>query len=186
MSRSVQLPRPGRGQVAGRLREMLRVDHAGEMAAVQIYRAQKDVFRAAGRTDMAEDMARMESEEQGHLDRFEALLTEHNTRPTLMTPVWRLAAYGLGVGTALMGEKAAHACTEAVETVIAEHYADQAEEWEGRDPALAEEFRSYRDDELRHHDHAVEQGAHEAPGYSALTAVIKAGCRLAIKVSEKV
>ena len=113
---------------------------------------------------MAEDMARMESEEQVHLDRFNALLTEHNTRPTLMTPIWRLAAYGLGVGTALMGEKAAHACTEAVDTVIAEHYADQAEEWEGRDPALAEEFRSYRDDELRHHDHAVEQGAHEAPG----------------------
>lgn len=186
MNREVRLPRPGVGQLKGRLAEMLRVDHAGEMAAVQIYRGQKDVFRAGGRGRIAQDMARMEAEEQVHLDRFEALLTETGTRPTLMTPVWRLAAYGLGVGTALMGEKAAHACTEAVETVIAEHYANQAEEWEGRDPALAEEFRSYRDDELRHHDHAVEQGAHEAPGYSALTAVIKAGCRLAIKVSEKV
>ena len=186
MSRSVQLPSPGRGQVAGRLREMLRVDHAGEMAAVQIYRAQKDVFRAAGRTDMAEDMARMESEEQVHLDRFNALLTEHNTRPTLMTPIWRLAAYGLGVGTALMGEKAAHACTEAVESVIGEHYADQAEEMTDRDPEMAARFRQFRDEELAHHDHAIAEGAHEAPAYPVLSAVIKAGCRAAIRISEKV
>ncbi len=186
MNRNVRLPRPGVGQMRRRLEEMLRVDHAGELAAVQIYRGQKDVFRAAGRADMADDMARMEGEEQVHLDRFNSLLTEHQTRPTLMTPLWRIAAYGLGVGTALLGEKAAHACTEAVETVIAEHYADQADEWEGRDAALAEQFREYREDELRHHDHAVEQGAHEAPGYEVLTAVIKAGCRVAIKVSEKV
>jgi 3-demethoxyubiquinol 3-hydroxylase len=186
VNREVRLPRPGRGQTTARLKEMLRVDHAGEMAAVQIYRGQKHVFAAAGRTGVAEDMARMEGEEQVHLDRFDALLTEHGTRPTLMMPLWRLAAYGLGVGTALMGEKAAHACTEAVESVISDHYADQADEWEDRDPVLSEQFRDYREDELRHHDHAIEQGAHEAPGYEVLTAVIKAGCRLAIKVSEKV
>jgi len=186
VNRDVRLPRPGRGQIRRRLEEMLRVDHAGEMAAVQIYRGQKDVFRAAGRAEIADDMERMQGEEQVHLNRFDALLNEHSTRPTLMTPLWRIAAYGLGVGTALLGEKAAHACTEAVETVIAEHYANQADEWEGRDPALAEQFRDYREDELRHHDHAVEQGAHEAPGYEVLTAVIKAGCRAAIKVSEKV
>ena len=126
MNREVRLPRPGRGQMRRRLQEMLRVDHAGEMAAVQIYRGQKDVFRAAGRADMADDMARMETEEQVHLDRFNALLTEHETRPTLMTPIWRLAAYGLGVGTALLGEKAAHACTEAVETVMASKDGDPA------------------------------------------------------------
>ena len=186
MNREVRLPRPGRGQIAARLKEMLRVDHAGEMAAVQIYRGQKDVFAAAGRPAIADDMARMEGEEQVHLDRFEALLTEHDTRPTLMTPLWRLAAYGLGVGTALMGEKAAHACTEAVESVISDHYADQADEWENRDPALSAEFRQFREEELGHHDHAIDQGAHDAPGYEVLTAVIKAGCRLAIKVSEKV
>ena len=186
MNREVRLPRPGRGQVRGRLSEMLRVDHAGELAAVQIYRGQKDVFRAAGRTDMAADMERMQGEEQVHLDRFDTLLTETRTRPTLMTPLWRIAAYGLGVGTALLGEKAAHACTEAVESVISEHYANQADEWEDRDPALAEQFRDYREDELRHHDHAIEQGAHEAPGYEVLTGLIKAGCRMAIKVSEKV
>lgn len=186
MNREVRLAQPGRGWMRTRLAEMLRVDQAGEMAAVQIYRGQKDVFRAVGREAMAADMERMEGEEQVHLDRFNGLLNEHGARPTLMTPLWRLAAYGLGVGTALLGEKAAHACTEAVETVIADHYADQADELRERDPALADQFLQYREDELRHHDHAVEEGAHEAPGYEVLTTVIKAGCRLAIKVSEKV
>lgn len=182
----VPLARPGRGATRARLAEMLRVDHAGELAAVQIYRGQKRVFEAAGRDAIAADMARMEAEEAVHLERFEALLTENRMRPTLMTPVWRLAAYGLGVGTALLGEKAAHACTEAVESVIGDHYADQADEIEPRDPEMAARFRQFRDEELAHHDHAVAEGAHEAPGYPLLSAVIKAGCRAAIRISEKV
>ena len=93
---------------------------------------------------------------------------------------------GLGVGTALMGEKAAHACTEAVESVIEQHYADQIEELKDRDPALAAELTKFRDEELAHHDHAIEHGSREAPAYRLLSAVIKAGCRAAIKVSERV
>ena len=186
MNREVRLPRPGRGQLRRRLQEMLRVDHAGEMAAVQIYRGQKRVFEAGGRSGIAADMGRMEAEEDVHLKRFEAMLTEKQVRPTLMTPVWRLAAYGLGVGTALMGEKAAHACTEAVESVIGEHYADQAEEMTHRDPEMAARFRQFRDEEMAHHDHAIAEGAHEAPAYPVLSAVIKAGCRAAIRISEKV
>ena len=186
MNRRIPLPRPGRGAPASRLAEMLRVDHAGEMAAVQIYRGQKRVFEAGGRSGIAADMGRMEAEEDVHLKRFEALLTEKQVRPTLMTPMWRLAAYGLGVGTALLGEKAAHACTEAVESVIGEHYADQAEEMTDRDPEMATQFRQFRDEEMAHHDHAIAEGAHEAPAYPVLSAVIKAGCRAAIRISEKV
>ena len=186
MNRRIPLPRPGRGAPASRLAEMLRVDHAGEMAAVQIYRGQKRVFEAGGRSGIAADMGRMEAEEDVHLKRFEALLTEKQVRPTLMTPMWRLAAYGLGVGTALLGEKAAHACTEAVESVIGEHYADQAEEMTDRDPEMAAQFRQFRDEELAHHDHAIAEGAHEAPAYPVLSAVINAGCRAANRISEKV
>jgi ubiquinone biosynthesis monooxygenase Coq7 len=103
-----------------------------------------------------------------------------------MTPLWRLAALGLGAGTALLGEKAAHACTEAVESVIEEHYADQFSELADRDPDLAAELTKFRDEELAHHDHAVAQGSRDAPGYGLLSAVIKAGCRAAIKISERV
>lgn len=181
------LPRPGPGASHRRRAEILRVDHAGEYAAVHIYRAQKAVFAGrAGREAVAADMGEMQGQEAVHLKRFEALLNAERVRPTLMTPLWRLAALGLGAGTALMGEKAAHACTEAVESVIEEHYADQIAELRDRDPALAAELSGFRDEELAHHDHAVEQGAREAPGYRLLSAVIKAGCRVAIKVSERV
>jgi ubiquinone biosynthesis monooxygenase Coq7 len=166
--------------------EILRVDHAGEYAAVQIYRAQRAVFEGrSGRDAIAADLGEMEAQEAVHLARFDALLNERRVRPTVMTPVWRLAATALGAGTALMGEKAAHACTEAVESVIEEHYADQVEELKDRDPDLAAELARFRDEELAHHDHAVEHGSREAPGYRLLSAVIRAGCRVAIKISEK-
>ena len=185
--RRIPLARPGRGASRARRAEILRVDHAGEYAAVHIYRAQKAVFEGRkGRDAIAADMGEMQAQEAVHLARFEALLTAEGVRPTVMTPVWRLAAMALGAGTALMGEKAAHACTEAVESVIEEHYADQIAELKDRDPDLAAELSRFRDEELAHHDHAVDHGAREAPGYGLLSAVIKAGCRVAIKVSERV
>ncbi len=185
--RPVRLAHPGRGASRRRRAEILRVDHAGEYAAVHIYRAQKAVFEGrAGKAAIAADMGEMQGQEAVHLARFEALLNAERVRPTIMTPVWRLAALGLGAGTALLGEKAAHACTEAVESVIEEHYADQISELEDRDPQLAAELTVFRDEELAHHDHAVDHGSRDAPGYRLLSAVIKAGCRAAIKVSERV
>ena len=183
----VRLAHPGRGASRRRRAEILRVDHAGEYAAVHIYRAQKAVFEGrSGKDAVAADMGEMQAQEAVHLARFEALLNAERVRPTVMTPVWRLAALGLGAGTALLGEKAAHACTEAVESVIEEHYADQIAELADRDPALAAELTQFRDEELAHHDHAVDHGSRDAPGYGLLSAVIKAGCRVAIKVSERV
>jgi ubiquinone biosynthesis monooxygenase Coq7 len=185
-NRRIPLARPGRGAGQRRRAEILRVDHAGEYAAVQIYRAQRAVFEGrAGRESIAADMGDMQAQEAVHLARFDALLNAERVRPTIMTPVWRLAALALGTGTALMGEKAAHACTEAVESVIGEHYADQIAELKDRDPALAAELSVFRDEELAHHDHAVSHGSREAPAYDLLSTVIRAGCRAAIKISER-
>ena len=136
--------RPGQGALSSRLAEMLRVDQAGELAAVHIYRGQAAVMRAApGRERITAQLMEMEGHEQVHLSRFNELLTERKVRPTLMSPVWRAAAFALGAGTALLGDKAAHACTEAVETVIEKHYAGQIEELKDRDPALAAELTQF-------------------------------------------
>ena len=180
-------PRPGAGAQKARLAEILRVDQAGELAAVHIYRGQQAIMRQApGRERIANQLQEMEGHEQVHLTRFNELLSERAVRPTLMSPVWRAAAFALGAGTALLGEKAAHACTEAVETVIEQHYAGQIAELEARDPALAAELSQFRDDELHHKDIAIGEGALEAPAYPLLSAVIRAGCRAAIKISEKI
>ena len=186
-ARRIPLPRPGVGQTRARMAEMLRVDHAGEFAAVHIYRAQRAVLEGRkGKGAIAADLTEMEGHEAVHLARFEALMTENRVRPTAMIPLWKLAATALGAGTALISEKAAHACTEAVESVIEKHYADQIAEIGDRDPDLAAELKQFREEELAHHDHAIEHGSREAPAYRLLSSVIKAGCRVAIKVSEKV
>jgi ubiquinone biosynthesis monooxygenase Coq7 len=166
---------------------MLRVDHAGEFGAVQIYRGQRAVFGAVPsmrRTDAA--LEAMENGEAAHLEAFDRLLNEKDIRPTAFSPLWRAAGYGLGVATALMGEKAAMAATEAVEDVIEQHYAEQAIELDALEPELAAMVRSFREDELAHKHTAEAIGAGDAPGYALLKAVIGAGCRIAIKLSEKI
>ena len=187
MSKRPLPPRPGVGAAKARLDEMLRVDHAGEVAAGAIYRGQRAVLRAsrtAGRT-LAE-IADMEAQEQEHLARFDAILIERRVRPSLLAPLWRAAGFGLGAATALIGETAAHGCTEAVETVIEGHYAAQIAEIETAEPTLAAELSRLRDDELAHRDAAVASGAHDAPAYPLLTAIVRAGCRAAIRIAEKV
>ncbi|GIK48137.1 MAG: 2-nonaprenyl-3-methyl-6-methoxy-1,4-benzoquinol hydroxylase [Alphaproteobacteria bacterium] len=178
---------PGKGARERRLGEMIRVDHAGEFGAVQIYRGQRAVFgRSESKAHAARLIAEMEAGEQEHLQTFDRLIAERGVRPTLMAPIWRVAGFGLGAATALMGEKAAHACTEAVEDVIEKHYARQSAALAEVDPELKDIVDRFREDEMGHRDTAIAQGARETPGYAVLSAVIKLGCRAAIRISEKI
>ncbi|MEZ5996250.1 MAG: demethoxyubiquinone hydroxylase family protein [Hyphomonadaceae bacterium] len=179
-------PMPGENAGMRRIEEMIRVDHAGEFGAVQIYRGQRAVFdRIEGKAHAARIIGEMEAGEQEHLRTFDKLIAERNVRPTLMAPLWRVAGFGLGAVTALMGEQAAHACTEAVEEVIEQHYAKQSEELNGVDAELKFVVDRFREDEVAHKETAIDQGARNAPGYPVLSAVIKFGCRAAIRISEK-
>lgn len=178
---------PGDGGADRRLHEMIRVDHAGEFGAVQIYRGQLAVFRnQADKTRVADLIAEMEEGEQVHLDTFDKMIVERGVRPTAMAPVWRIMGFGLGAATALMGEKAAHACTAAVEEAIEEHYAAQAKALDGVDAELKGVVEKFRIEELAHRDTAIVEGAKNAPGYGFLSGAIKLGCKIAIRVSEKI
>ncbi|MEM9706597.1 MAG: demethoxyubiquinone hydroxylase family protein [Pseudomonadota bacterium] len=166
---------------------MIRVDHAGEYGAVQIYRGQRAVFeKLPHKRRMADMLTEMEEGEHKHLKAFDEMMMDRGVRPTLLSPFWNVAGFALGAGTALLGERAAMACTEAVEDVIEKHYAEQAEELDGVDDALAETVREFREDELEHKETAEQEGAREAPGYPILRHVIQTGCRLAIRLSEKI
>lgn len=171
-----------------RREEMLRVDHAGEFGAVNIYRGQLAVFeRQHGKERTVGQLKEMAGQEQDHLDAFDKMLVAGGVRPTALSPVWNAAGFALGVGTALLGEKAAHACTEAVESVIEEHYGDQvAELTEAGEPELAARMAKFQEEEVAHKDLAIAEGAAQAPAYPLLSAAIRAGCRLAIRISEKI
>jgi ubiquinone biosynthesis monooxygenase Coq7 len=115
------------------LDSILRVDHAGETAAAKIYDGQLAILK---NTPVGPTIQHMKDQEEEHLDTFNRLLVENDTRPTALLPLWNVMGYGLGVASALMGEKAAMACTIAVEEVIGEHYAKQAETLDKKDDKL--------------------------------------------------
>ncbi|KAM0175718.1 hypothetical protein ACHAPC_006389 [Botrytis cinerea] len=181
------------------LTSALRVNQAGELAATLIYTAQTPPITNA-HPHLRPLMAHMYDQEAGHFATFNHLLAKHRIRPTALTPVWTLAASALGWGTGLMGREAAMACTEAVETEIGTHYNEQVQvllemkkQMEARGEELGEELtelletiRRIRDEELEHLDHAVEHDAKKAVPHELLTGVIRAGCRGAIWVSERV
>ena len=159
---------------------VIRVNHAGEYGAKRIYAGQLAVL------GNHPTIRRMADQEQKHLDAFEKLMADNRVRPTALTPLWHVAGFALGAATALLGEKAAMACTEAVESVIDEHYRRQAETLEPGDEALKATIEQFRADELEHKETAIAEGAHEAPAYPVLTGAIKQASRLAIWLSERI
>lgn len=163
---------------------ILRVDHAGEYGAVRIYQGQLAVL--GDKHPMSDTIKHMKEQEDVHLERFNELIRERGARPTLLTPFWHVAGFALGAGTALLGVKAAMVCTEAVETVIDDHYAGQIEQLGEDESALAEELEKFRQEEIEHRNTAVEHGAHQAPAYGLLSGLIQFGCKTVIKIAERV
>ena len=211
------------------LDSILRVDHAGEYGAQCIYEGQLAALRLRAALSapssplslltsvlqpshtpahLARSIAvidEMRLQEVEHLNALSALVPKHRCRPTALLPLWHVAGYALGYGTALMGTRAAMACTVAVEEVITEHYNDQlrvlsSDEWrleqeaagqwsEAQQAEMAELralIRKNRDDEEHHRDVGIEHEAQQTPLYGALTAVISAGCQVAIAVAKRV
>ena len=162
----------------------LRVDHAGEVGAVRIYEGQLAVL--GGRAD-GDVLRAMKAKEEAHRDELAGLLVARGVRPTALGPLWGVAGFALGAATALLGPKAAMAATVAVEEVIEEHYRSQHEALAaaGSEPELAALVERFGADETAHKNEAIAHGAHEAPAYSALTAAIKAGSRIAIWLSTR-
>jgi len=171
-----------------RLEEMIRVDHAGEHGAVRIYDGQLAVFdKIPGMEETAELIRHMAAQEEEHLTHFDGLIVEKDIRPTAFGPLWDVAGFTLGAVTALMGKKAAMACTAAVETEIDAHYAAQLDELEnGADDDLRATIEKFRADEAAHRDTAMENGAEETPGYEVMSKLVRFGCRVAIRASEKI
>lgn len=168
------------------LHRMIRVDQAGEFGATRIYEGQLAVMGERG--PHSAEIRHMAEQEEGHRKRFDEMLAKRGVRPTALHPFWSAAGYALGAGTALLGPEAAMACTAAVEEEIDKHYSEQLDRLEetGADPELAEMIEEFREDEREHRDAALANGAEKAPAYPLLSGAIRLGCRIAIKVSERV
>ena len=174
---------PGDATETQSTERMIRVDHAGEYGATRIYSGQLAVL---GRGASGDTLRHMLAQEQAHLEKFTDLVKECQVRPTVLMPLWHIAGFALGAVTAALGEKAAMACTVAVEDAIDAHYRAQSEELADREPALKATIEEFRAEELEHRDTALAHGAEQTPGYRLLYGAIRAGCQVAIKLSEKI
>ncbi|MBX9946225.1 MAG: demethoxyubiquinone hydroxylase family protein [Reyranella sp.] len=179
---------PGDPDARATVERTIRVDQAGEFGAVRIYEGQLAALRWTGRgkSEASRKIAAMARAEQTHNREFDRLLAARRVRPTILSPLWSVAGFALGAATALMGDKAAMACTVAIEETIDEHYAAQAAALGDDEAELRATIETFRAEEIAHKNEALASGAEQAPAYAALTGAIKAGSRLAIWLSSRV
>ncbi len=176
---------PGSLSFKERIEQMIRVDQAGEYGAKRIYEGQMAVLKNDACIDTLKHMADQEAE---HLAFFNQQVSKRHIRPTIFQPIWHVAGFALGAGTALMGKKAAMACTVAIEETIDEHYQEQLQELEqipDADPELAKKIEQFRQEELEHRDIGLEHDAEKTPGYDFLYQAVRAGSKLAIWLSKR-
>jgi len=174
---------PGDPTKAELIDRIIRVDQAGEYGAVRIYQGQLAVLGKSPKGDM---IRHMKKQEDVHLETFSKMASERRVRPTALMPLWHVAGFALGAGTALLGEKAAMACTVAVEETIDAHYQGQIKKLGDDEADLRDTCAKFREEEREHRDLGYEHGARDAPAYPLLFRAIKLGTSLAIRLSEKI
>lgn len=174
------------------LDRMLRVDHAGELGADRIYHGQSFVLN--NDTKYAPIIQDMWNQEKAHLEELEYMNLKYRTRKSILEPFWSIGGFLLGSGSALLGPKAALACTEAVEKVITQHYNDQirdiiAEDDPKESKYILDKLSKFRDDEQHHHDTAKDESSFMGGNigeHDNLKQAIDVICKVSIKIAEKV
>ena len=165
-------------------RRDLRSDHAGEHGAVAIYRGMLAVTRDPGLQRFARRHLLAESR---HLRFFERFLPPDGKSRLL--PVWWLAGWLLGAGSAVLGPRAAYATIAAVERFVEDHYNEQIDSMRGR-PGLDELvgiLTRFCADEVHHRDDAL---ASIPAGESRLarfwTRVVDGGSRVGVAIARRI
>ena len=170
-----------------KVKEFIRVDHAGERGAIKIYEGQLLALNTfIKNNELKKKNEEMKINEKEHCDYFENEIKKRNIEPTKFLPLWDILGVGLGFGSTILGKKAAMLCTASVEEVIDEHYLNQIKELKNDEKELKDKIIKFREDELHHRDIAYEEGATKKGIYSILDKIIKTGSKIAINISEKI
>ncbi|TAH33686.1 MAG: demethoxyubiquinone hydroxylase family protein [Alphaproteobacteria bacterium] len=166
------------------IERIIRVDHAGEYGAKRIYQGQMKVLGKNPR--LKKLLQEMMDHELEHLQYFENAIPARRVRPTALLPLWHMGGFAMGAITAMMGEKAAMACTVAVEEVIEQHYQKQLAELGADEPDLRLAIEKFCADEVHHRDIGLHHGAEQAPGYELLYKIVSNITKRAIWLSERI
>jgi 3-demethoxyubiquinol 3-hydroxylase len=134
--------------------KMIKVDHAGENGAVNIYRAQAILSRLL-RPDLLNGLIENQRHEEQHRAIFAAHLEARSIRRCISYHACGFGGFALGFVTAVMGRKAIFATTYAVEHVVLAHLAEQLVYLQATDPAAFGCVAKIHADEQAHHDAAL-------------------------------
>lgn len=178
------MPRPQFKNIPSSIEEIIRVDHAGEYGAVEIYSGQLKYIKDNNARSLIEEMCKGE---KIHLQYFEKQIKKRNIRPTIMIPLWKFLGKSLGVISSIGGTKLAMALTESVESVIDNHYDHQLSYLKEikKENDLVLNIEKFKQDELDHKHIAISNGSKEAPIYRSFSIFVKSICKLSIAISKK-
>ena len=170
-----------------KIKEFIRVDHAGERGAIKIYEGQLLALNTFVKDNkLKKIIEEMKNHEKKHLDFFNKEIKKRNIKPTKLLPLRDLLGVGLGFSSVMMGKKATMLCTASVEEVIDGHYQNQLNQLHADEKNLKEKIKKFRDEEIHHKNIAYDNGASKEGLYYILDKIIKTGSKVAINISEKI
>ena len=139
---------------------LMRVNHAGEVAAQGLYQGHAAVARDR---DIEEQMHQAAEEEFDHLAWCEQRLQELGEKPSLLSPVWYSGAFLIGAASGVLGDKWSLGFIAETEKQVCAHldsHLDHLPDADARSRAIVTQMR---DEEQEHGENAKEAGAAELP-----------------------
>jgi ubiquinone biosynthesis monooxygenase Coq7 len=139
---------------------LMRVNHAGEMAAQGLYHGQALVARDPETRAMLEKAAR---EETDHLAWCEQRLAELQDRTSRLDPLWYAGSFAIGAAAGLMGDRTSLGFVSETERQVERHLDGHLEQIPPTDTRSRAIIEQMRDDEVTHGQVAREHGGAELP-----------------------
>lgn len=139
---------------------LMRVNHAGEVAAQALYQGHATVARDK---NIEDQMQRAADEEFDHLAWCEQRIHELGSQPSLLSPLWYAGAYAIGAASGVLGDKWSLGFIAETEKQVCSHldsHLDQLPEDDAKSRAIVEQMR---DEEEEHGENAVDAGAAVLP-----------------------
>jgi len=150
------LSEPERRHIAG----LMRVNHAGEIAAQGLYRGQALLSRTAATREFLERAAQ---EEGDHLAWCERRLDELGSHPSRLNPLWYLGSFTVGAAAGLLGDDLSLAFVSETERQVEGHLAGHLERLPLADVRSRQILQQMKSDEVGHGQAARSYGAGELP-----------------------
>ena len=181
------------GDKKDKLSEIIRVNHSGELGAINIYKGQiaatKHLLIIKKQPKLLEILTEMYKQEMVHFQYFQSRVVEHKVRPSFFTPIWSQLGFVIGYITGILGKKSAMTLTVGVETIIGNHYKSQLEliaKLHIQNDALKEKISQFMEEELEHLDIGIAHQAEKMCGYFYIRKTIEMATKLAISIAKHI